>query len=518
MSVNIGEILVIDDESNSLALLASILSEEGYQVRPADSGTLALASVEISPPELILLDMWMPGMDGLEVCRQLKARNESVAIPILFVSGSMDTEARVEALELGAVDFVTKPFNRAELLARVRTHLDLSRLRSKLEEQVAKRTEQLHRTVEQLQQEIADRLQAEHALRESEQRFRVMADNAPVMIATTDATQHANFFNKVWLDFTGRTMEQELGDGWITSVHPDDIENCLGGLSKSFAGRTECNLEYRLRRADGEYRSLLCKGVPLFQPDGKFAGYIGSMTDITEFKRNHEIVEKYKQQLQELTANLISGQENANRQLARDLHDVLSQEIVSLSTEIFAWQDQLKSDGELARGLSDLGKKLARLANDIHRTSHALHPAILEDLGLKPALADVCDAFQTRSGIPTRFTGCNVPAELPRDVSLCLYRVAQESLRNIGKHAVSSSKVQVLVSGSSEGVVLRIEDNGNGFLFEDAHKKRGLGLISMKERVRMVNGSFSLHSEPGKGTTVEAIVPIGNSNKERAEA
>jgi len=308
-------------------------------------------------------------------------------------------------------------------------------------------------------------------------------------------------------------MEQELGAGWIASVHPDDIENCLSGLSTSFARRTECNLEYRLRRADGEYRSLLCKGVPLFQPDGTFAGYIGSMADITELKRNHEIVETYKQQLQELTANLISSQENANRQLARDLHDVLSQEIVSLSTEIFAWQDQLKSDGELARGLSDLGRKLARLANDVHRTSHALHPAILEDLGLKPALADVCDAFQTRSGIATRFTGRNVPAELPREVSLCLYRVAQESLRNIGKHAVSSSKVQVLVSGSSQRVVLRIEDNGNGFLFEDAHKKRGLGLISMKERVRLVNGSLSLHSEPGKGTTVEAVVPIGNSNK-----
>ena len=95
------------------------------------------------------------------------------------------------------------------------------------------------------------------------------------------------------------------------------------------------------------------------------------------------------------------------------------------------------------------------------------------------------------------------------NVALVMRRVD----RNIGKHAVSSSKVQVLVSGSPQRVVLRIEDNGNGFLFEDAHKKRGLGLISMKERVRLVNGSLSLHSEPGKGTTVEAVVPIGNSNK-----
>ena len=100
MSTGKGEILVVDDESDSLALLASVLSDEGYQVRPADSGKLALAFVETSPPELILLDMRMPGMDGMETCRQLKARTESREIPVVFVSGSTDMEGRVEALEL----------------------------------------------------------------------------------------------------------------------------------------------------------------------------------------------------------------------------------------------------------------------------------------------------------------------------------------------------------------------------------------------------------------------------------
>ena len=509
MSISKGEILVVDDEPDSLALLTSILTAEGYQVRPADSGSLALASVATSQPDLILLDMRMPDMDGLEACRQLKARKESREIPVVFVSGSVEPEARVEGLELGAVDFVTKPFNRAELLARVRTHLELKRLRSQLEKQVTLRTAELRSTVEELQREIEHRVRTELALRESERRFQTMADTAPVMIVTSDTNQRAIFFNKFWLDFCGTTMEQEVGTGWTVRVHPDDLENCMKGLADSFSKRQECNLKYRLRRADGEYRFLLCKGIPRFEPEGAFAGYIASLVDITELERNQEVLEEHKQRLQELTAGLLSAQENASRALARELHDVFSQELASLATQIFILQKESDPAGEIAERLTELGNRSVRLAHSLHRTSRELHPAILEDLGLKAALADECDAFQERSRILTRFTAENVPAELSKDAGVCLYRVAQESLRNIGKHAASSSMVRVLLSGRPQGVILRIEDNGEGFNVEDANKKGGLGLISIEERVRLVNGSLSIRSAPGSGSTLEVVVPLG---------
>jgi signal transduction histidine kinase len=368
MSAGKGEILVVDDEPDALALLTSVLTEAGYRVRPADSGSLALASVATSAPDLILMDMRMPDMDGIEACRQLKARKESCEIPVVFVSGSADAEARAGALDLGAVDFVTKPFNAAELLARVRTHLELSRLRSQLESQVTLRT--------------------------------------------------------------------------------------------------------------------------------------------TELERNQKALEEYKQRLQELTAGLLNAQENASRALARDLHDVFSQELSVLATQIFILQKESKSDDKLASRLSELGQRSVRLAHNLHRTSRELHPTILEDLGLKAALGEECDIFQERSRIRIEFTAENIPPELPADVSVCLYRVVQESLRNIGKHAANCNAVRVIVSGS-QGVTLRIEDNGEGFNLEDAHKKGGLGLISIEERVRLVNGSLSIHSEPGKGSTLEVVVPIG---------
>src|SRR6266849_7730676 len=127
-----SSILVVDDDRKSLALLTNMLAAEGYDVRPADSGQLALASAALKPPQLILLDIRMPVLDGFEVCRRLKACEKTRDVPIMFITSARDVEVRVEGLRLGAVDFINKLFRPEELLARVRTHLELGRLRADL--------------------------------------------------------------------------------------------------------------------------------------------------------------------------------------------------------------------------------------------------------------------------------------------------------------------------------------------------------------------------------------------------
>jgi diguanylate cyclase (GGDEF)-like protein len=158
--INKGKILVVEDTHASLKLITDILSAEMYQVRPADSGELALASVASLPPELILLDIRMPGMDGFEVLRRLKAREESRNIPVILLSAVIEAEQRVEGLKLGAVDFITKPFQREELLARVATHMELFQLRTRLERQA----DDLRRTNDQLRIEINERKRQEEKL------------------------------------------------------------------------------------------------------------------------------------------------------------------------------------------------------------------------------------------------------------------------------------------------------------------------------------------------------------------
>ena len=136
-------------------------------------------------------------------------------------------------------------------------------------------------------QDISERKRAEAALRESEERFRNMADTAPVLIWVSGADKRCTFFNKPWLDFTGRTMDQEMGDGWTEGVHPDDIERCLATYTSSFDARCGFRMEYRLRRHDGEYRWLLDTGAPGYR-EGEFTGYIGSCIDVTERKLMEE--------------------------------------------------------------------------------------------------------------------------------------------------------------------------------------------------------------------------------------
>jgi PAS domain S-box-containing protein len=352
--------------------------------------------------------------------------------------------------------------------------------------------------------DITDRRRAEASLRESEERFHKMADTAPVMIWLAGTDKLCTFFNKPWLDFTGRTMEQELGNGWANGVHPEDLDRCFHTYSSSFDARQNFTMEYRLRRVDGEYRWILDNGTPFYN-EAEFAGYIGSCVDVTEFKRTQAALSEYRQQLQRLTAGLLEAQESESRDLARELHDVISQELAVVAMEISSLKAHAKPD--IALRLSEIGNKVGRLAKDIHQTSRQLHPTVLEELGLEPALRQECQAFQERSGIATRFTAKNVPAELSKDVRLCVFRVAQESLRNVGKHAANARAVRVSLMHSPQGVTLVVKDTGRGFEPDRALKKGGLGLISMEERVRLVNGTLTIHSAPAKGTTVQVFVP-----------
>jgi putative two-component system response regulator len=151
-----GKILAVDDTPASLKLLTDILNAEGYEVRAAINGELALRSAISNPPELVLLDIRMPEMDGFEVCRRLKAQPETSQVPVIFVSALTDTDEKVRGFELGAVDFVTKPYQREELLARVRTHLEVDRLRNHLEEVVDERTQKLKESQSRLHHSLLD--------------------------------------------------------------------------------------------------------------------------------------------------------------------------------------------------------------------------------------------------------------------------------------------------------------------------------------------------------------------------
>lgn len=234
--------------------------------------------------------------------------------------------------------------------------------------------------------------------------------------------------------------------------------------------------------------------------------YAVHAAQIIEREKNQLALFHYQQELRTLSARLIEAQEIQSRHLARELHDAFSQKLAVMGIEMAALAQRSSESATVLPGrLTRLTEQIGGLAKDIHDISRQLHPAILYDLGLEAALKNECLVFAEQRGIPTEFDAINIPRKVPEDVALCLYRVAQECLRNVAAHANATS-ARVSLSADMGEIAMEIVDGGDGF---DVNKSKGvgLGLISMDERVRLVNGTFSVSSQPGKGTIVSVRVP-----------
>lgn len=181
--------------------------------------------------------------------------------------------------------------------------------------------------ISKIARDITGRKKAEALLRESEARFRLVANTAPAMIWMSGVDKLCTYFNQFWLDFTGKPIEAEMGDGWAAGVHPDDRERCLETYSNAFDRRESFIMEYGLRRHDGKYRWILDHGVPRFAPDGSFVGYIGSCIDVTERKDAENA-------LFTLGQRLIEAQEEERSRIGRELHDDISQRIAILTIRL----------------------------------------------------------------------------------------------------------------------------------------------------------------------------------------
>jgi signal transduction histidine kinase len=242
-------------------------------------------------------------------------------------------------------------------------------------------------------------------------------------------------------------------------------------------------------------------GVPRFLSDGSFAGYIGTCIDVTERKLAEDA-------LSNASRRLIEAHEEERTWLARELHDDVNQRLSLLVVNL----DQLRQDSpdpatEVAKRIEEAMTQVSELANDVQALSHRLHSSKLDYLGLGAAAASFCREVCNRQRVEIDFQSHGVPQKLPHEISLCLYRVLQEALQNAIKHS-DSRKLKVSLAFISNEIQMTVRDSGIGFDSEEALKGSGLGLTSMRERLKLVDGHLSIESQRGAGTVVRASVPI----------
>ncbi len=348
--------------------------------------------------------------------------------------------------------------------------------------------------------DMTQRLEAEKAVQESERRFRLVANTAPVMIWMSGTDKLCTYFNDPWLDFTGRPVDAELGNGWAEGVHAEDLRRCLDTYTRAFDLREKFEMQYRIRRHDGEYRWVLDVGVPRFNPDGSFAGYIGSCMDVTDRKIAEEA-------LATVGRRLIEAHEEERTRIGRELHDDINQRITLALIELDLLRQKLPRGSGFEDQLQRVRDRIAEIGYDVQALSHRLHCSHLEYLGLATAAESFCNEVAEKQKVEIEFRHSCIPSKIPKEVALSLFRVLQEAVQNAVKHSgVRHFKAEL--RGRPDGIELSVSDEGTGFNQREAVRSAGLGLISMRERVQLVNGEFSIDSKPGCGTTIHARVPL----------
>jgi PAS domain S-box-containing protein len=361
--------------------------------------------------------------------------------------------------------------------------------------------------------DITRRKAAEQALQASEARYRTLVESQTEMICRYLPDTTLTFVNDAYCRYFGRTRDELLGARFIEMIPETD----RAAVMEQVAGHGDAprTTEHAVLLPDGSIGWQQWVDRAFLAADGSVVELQGIGRDITMQKHaqmalleSEEALRRSRDQIQDLAGRLLSAQEEERRRISRELHDDMNQKIAALAIGIGQVHRRLPPALGLSDQLAALQRRAITLADDVRRLSHDLHPAILQHAGLAAALRAHCATFGAGSGIEVALEiGAGLEG-LPDDVALCLYRVAQEALRNTAKH--SGARAARLALSRVDGVVtLAVQDRGRGFAgTADPSGATGIGLVSIAERVRLLHGSLEIHSAPGKGTELLVRVPL----------
>jgi PAS domain S-box-containing protein len=311
------------------------------------------------------------------------------------------------------------------------------------------------------------------------------------------------------LGISGGDARSASADEFRERVHPEDRDWLRDAVQKAMRNHTELNVEFRVVWPDGSVHWLRSRARFFYGIDGEAERMLGISVDITERKRAEEA-------LSGVTRQLVEAQEQERSRIGRELHDDVSQRLALLSISLGQLEDKNNLPFEVWDAIQELKQMTSNIATDIHVLSHELHPSNLEYLGLVSGVRGWCEEYGKRHELEIDFKSDELPP-LRQEVSLCLFRVLQEALHNAAKHS-GVKRIEVQLVGKSDEIHLIVRDSGKGFDIDAARQKRGLGLTSMQERVRLIGGTMVIESKPMAGTVVYVCVPFRAEHRGQSAA
>jgi PAS domain S-box-containing protein len=497
-----AKVLMVDDTPANIDVLRKVLSIEGYRLSFANSGEKALKIVERAIPDLILLDVMMPGMDGFETCRHLKSDEKTQDIPIIFITAKTDMEDLVEGFKAGAVDYITKPFRQEEVCMRVRTHLQTRILMTQRES-------------------LLQNIQA------NEERFRLLANWSPVGIFQVDHEGKLTYTNKKWHDILGRVDFQVIDETWLNAVvYEEDRSLVQQTWLNSLQSQQGYALKFRLATTSGGTRWVHVQTTPLFSGNQELTGFIGTIEDISEFKLTEQ--------------QMLSAKESAEA-IAKAKAEFLSGMTHELRTPlnaIIGYSEMLSEDasgegyGEDLEKITSASKYLLNLINnvlDLSKVEANRMTVYLEEFNIPLLINEVVSTIQ-----PLVNKNNNELEVILSPEAQTMYADAtkvRQILYNLLSNACKFTKagkivlqVQTVMQESVNFIRFSVTDTGIGLTDEQLEKLfqkyaqadasiardyggTGLGLVLTQQFCNMMGGSVHVTSKHGSGSEFAILLP-----------
>lgn len=468
------KVLAVDDDFQNLLLLKQILKNQSYIISEASSGMEALARVKSDMPDLILLDILMPGIDGIEVCKLLKNDPETRHIPIVFITALRDVQEMVKGFEAGAVDYITKPFNRQELTVRVKTHLELKRSTDIISEQN-----------ELLKQEIDQR-------RQTEEKFMALSQAAfeAVLFVKNDVVIEVN-------DATELVFMHEphhiIGQPVATLVPAEGFLT----LKKILQGKAHGPWEMEFVRQDESHFPGLIKHQRFMYRNEKIN--VLAISDITRLKE----LEK------EIRIAIVDTEERERKRFAMDLHDDLGAMLSALKIYVNLVQKQEKTPEEREALFFEINDKIGEAVLASKSIANNLMPNVLEDFGLLPAIELFSKSVVRTKAVEIHISGDRKIQRLEKNKEINIYRICTELINNSLKHA-GAKNIYIELRRGKEKFELLYRDDGKGFDFEKTLRSntQGHGLKNLLIRTQLLNGKFLTEQNSGAGVFFRIEIPL----------